>query len=141
MTNLEKIWISWQCRISNREVNGLFNDLPCQFLSTRQKKLHTKIQSKVSTRRSIVGSYQAGIYQLKVGNINARTKCEIYSKLAIKAPERRRSVVFIVNFFFTPCSSVSIVNFEYVIASWVAYRIRGCKSGTTFWVLIKLVAI
>ena len=31
----------------------------------------------------------------------------------------RRSGVFIVNFqHFTPCSSVSIVNFEHVIADW-----------------------
>ena len=35
----------------------------------------------------------------------------------------RRSGVFIVNFelfvnYFTPCSSVSVVNFEHVIAGW-----------------------
>ena len=38
----------------------------------------------------------AGIYLLRVNNRNARTRCEICSK-------------------FTPCSSVSIVNFEHVI--------------------------
>ena len=43
--------------------------------------------------------------------------------LTIKTPERpqyRRSGVFIVNFehIFAPCSSVSFVDFEHVIASW-----------------------
>ena len=50
--------------------------------------------------------------------------CEICSKLTIKTPERchwRRSGVFIViceHILHLPCSSVSIVNFEYVIAGW-----------------------
>ena len=39
----------------------------------------------------------AGIYLLKVNNINTRTRCEIY---------------------FTPCSSVSIFNFEHAIVGW-----------------------
>ena len=34
----------------------------------------------------------------KVNNKNARTMCEICSNLTIKAPERRRSGVFVVNF-------------------------------------------
>ena len=46
-------------------------------------------------------SYLAGNYMFKVNNRNTRTRCEIYSKLTIKTPERclwRRSGVFIVNF-------------------------------------------
>ena len=44
-------------------------------------------------------------------------------------PERRQwrdSGVFIVNFetYFTPCSSVSIVNFQHVIAGWVSKEIQ-----------------
>ena len=31
----------------------------------------------------------AGIYMLKVNNRNTRARCVIYSKLAIKTPERR----------------------------------------------------
>ena len=38
------------------------------------------------------------IYLLKVNYRNTRIKCEIFSKLIIKTPERRCSVVFIVNF-------------------------------------------
>ena len=39
----------------------------------------------------------------KVNNRNTRRRCEIWSKLTIKTPERR---------YFTPCSSVFIVNFK-----------------------------
>ena len=82
----------------------------------------------------------SGIYLLKVNNKNTRTRrCDICSKLTIKTPERRRSGVFIVNFASIShlvlvfllltlnmqlpagkktCSSVSIVNFEHVIAGW-----------------------
>ena len=43
----------------------------------------------------------AVIYLLKVNNRNTRTRCEKYSKLTIKTPERRQwhcSGIFIVNF-------------------------------------------
>ena len=51
-------------------------------------------------------TYPAGIYLLKVSNKNTRKRCEIWSKLTIKT-------------YFTPYSTVSIVNFEHVIAGWV----------------------
>ena len=89
-----------------------------------------------------------GIYLLKVNNRNTRTRCEICSKLIIKTLERRSKSItetlskvwnmFKVNnentkttpmasfwcfywelwTYFTPCSSVFIVNFEHVIADW-----------------------
>ena len=46
----------------------------------------------------------AGNCMFKVNNRNTRTRCEICSKLTIT--------------YFTPCSSVSIVNFEQVNAGW-----------------------
>ena len=57
----------------------------------------------VSIKRAPVNfnSNPVGIYLFKVNNRNTRTKCEIYSKLTIKTPERRQwrhSGVFIVNF-------------------------------------------
>ena len=60
----------------------------------------------------------------KLNNRNTRTRCEICSKLIIKTPERRhwrRCGVFIIKLwtYFTPCSSVSIVDFEQVNAGWV----------------------
>ena len=54
--------------------------------------------------------FPAGIYMLKVNNRNTRTRYEICSKLTIKTPERR---------YFTPCSSVSIVNVDHVIGDCV----------------------
>ena len=51
-----------------------------------------------------------GIYLFKVNNRNIRKRCEICSKLTIEAPEQHQ--------YFTPYSSVSIFNFEHVIAGW-----------------------
>ena len=62
----------------------------------------------------------AGIYLLKVNNGSTRTRCEICSKLTIKIPEWPQ--------YSTPCSSVSIVNFEHVIAGW----------EMMFWVEMKI---
>ena len=57
--------------------------------------------------------FQGEIYLFKFNNKNTRKRCEICSKLIIKAPERRhwhRSSVFIVNFWTSmPFSSVSLV--------------------------------
>ena len=56
--------------------------------------------------------FPAGNYLFKVNNRNIRTRCETCLKLTIKTPERRHWT------YFTPCSSVSIVNFEQVNANW-----------------------
>ena len=53
----------------------------------------------------------AGIYLLKVNYRNTRTRCEIYSKLTIKALERCHCYH----------SGVFIVNFEHVIVDWERY--------------------
>ena len=63
--------------------------------------------------------YPAGIYLLKVNNRNTRRRCEIYSKLTIKTPERPHlgcSGVFIINFEHISWgrSGVFIVNFEHI---------------------------
>ena len=54
---------------------------------------------------------------VKVNNRNTLTRSEICSKLTIKTPERR---------FFTPYSSVFIVNFEQINAGWE--DVNGFKS-------------
>ena len=54
-------------------------------------------------------------YMFKV-NRNVKTRYEICSELTIKTPDRRR---WCCRTYFTPCSSVSIVNFEQVNAGWV----------------------
>ena len=55
-------------------------------------------------------SVPVGIYMFKVNNRKIRTRYELCSKLTLKTPERRQYKIF------TPWSSVSIVNFEHVIA-------------------------
>ena len=65
----------------------------------------------------------ADIYLLKVNNRNSKTRCEIRSKLTIKAPKRRhwrRSGVFVVNFLHISHIVLvfSIVNFEHAIDGW-----------------------
>ena len=45
-----------------------------------------------------------GIYLLKVSNRNARTRCEICSKLTIKTPERRQwrhSILTVSKYFIS----------------------------------------
>ena len=56
---------------------------------------------------SIYIAIPAGMYLLKVNNRDTRARYKIFSKL----------LYFIVNFGHI-CSSVSIVNFEHVIAGW-----------------------
>ena len=48
--------------------------------------------------------YLAGNYMFKVNNKNARTRCEICSKLTINTPARRH----------WHCSGVFIINFEHI---------------------------
>ena len=61
---------------------------------------------------------KVAIYLVKVNNWNTRTKCEIYSKLAIKTPERHVvSGIFIANFehiSFVPVFSFLTLN-KYLI--------------------------
>ena len=55
----------------------------------------------------------AGIYLLKVNSRNTRTRCDICSNLTIK------TFFFLkLRTYFTPCSSISVDNFEHVIAGW-----------------------
>ena len=73
----------------------------------------------VKTLFQFFESYQnpAGNYMFKVSNRNTRTRCEIYSKLTIKIPERS-----IINF--------AIVNFEHVMTGWegVTKIVQACES-------------
>ena len=59
----------------------------------------------------------SGNYMLKINNRNTRTRCEICSKLTIKIMASFWCLCFLWT-YFTPSSSVSIVNFETVNAGW-----------------------
>ena len=90
--------------------------------------LFVKRCKKTNWSELFCNHFPAGIYLFKVNNKITRTWCEICSKLTIKTPKRRqcrRSVFFFyyrLGTYFTPCSSVSIVNFEQVIAGWVCCK-------------------
>ena len=62
----------------------------------------------------------SNVYLFKVRNRKTRNRCEICSELTIKISKRcqwHRSIVFFLDFeYSTPCYSVSILNFEQVIA-------------------------
>ena len=70
---------------------------------TTKQKLFSKIldQDLLNIHQVLQRGIPAGKYMFTVNYGNTRTRCEIYSKLTIKTPERRqwrRSGVFIVNF-------------------------------------------
>ena len=59
------------------------------------------LKGRTSSASCWINITPAGIYLLKINNINSRARYEICSKLAIKTPERRHwhlSGVFIANF-------------------------------------------
>ena len=60
--------------------------------------------------------HPVGIYLLKINNRNTRTRCEICSKLTITPLVSFWCLYCYLWTNFTPCSSVSIVNFECIIA-------------------------
>ena len=73
-------------------------------------KRHTMV--KVQLTR--LGYNPPDIYLFKINNENTRTMCEICSKSTVKAPERRQCLYCKIGTDFTPCSGVSIVEFEQV---------------------------
>ena len=98
------------------------NFLLCRKRLDKKAKFNFKIYDVTDWTASNYKTYPVNIYLLKVSNRNTRKRCEIWSKLTIKTPERRhsrRSGVSFVNFehIFTSFSSVSIVDFEQVNVS------------------------
>ena len=70
--------------------------------------------------------FPANIYLFKVNNRNTEKRCEIYSKLTIKTPERRQ--------FF----SFSIVDFEQVKARWLT-TFQVYRNQNTFMIIPPLI--
>ena len=79
---------------------------------------------------------------LKVNNRNTRTRCVICSKLIIKMPERHRVSFWYLYcqrwIYFTPCSSVSFVNFEQVNAG-LSFEGNTIESITSQFELYQLI--
>ena len=62
----------------------------------------------------------------KVNNRKTRASCEICSKVTIKTPKRRHLWTY-----FTPCSNVSIVDFEQVNTNWAV-------GGNMFLIILNI---
>ena len=82
-------------------------------------KAGTKISKKNNPFYRTQQTYVLKVYSGK------RKRGEIFSKLIVKTPERRkwrRSRVFIVNLtYFTPFSTVSVIDFERVNVFWDSF--------------------
>ena len=106
-------------------------------------------QTLCQVKRGILISYTqqvktrppVGTYLLRYNNKNTRTRCEICSNLTIKTHISHLVLVFLSltlvwnmfkfnnkNTHLTPCSSVSVVNSEHVIAGWVNCYIQRMKA-------------
>ena len=119
--NIVKVFsISIGIRISKEvSLKGVSLDLNIYFIHTRIAWKNFSIwiynvffcpkNLKLYIAVTFLGISLAGNYMFKVNNRNTRTRCEICSKLTICQLWTH----------FTPCSSVSIVNFEQVNAGWV----------------------
>ena len=74
----------------------------------------------------------AGNCMFIVNNRNTRARCQVYSKLTIKTPFWCHYCYFW--YYFTPFSSVSILNFEHAITCW--YQNDVTWRHTVFYLLI-----
>ena len=87
---------------------------------------------QVELRQMVLWYFPAGNFMFKVNNKNTTTRCEICSKLTIK------TVVLVCLLltwtYFTPCSSVFIVNFEQVNACWA-------RKWSKMWSLVHLLVL
>ena len=75
--------------------------------------------------------FPAGIYLLKVNKRNSRARCEIYSKLTIKIPERRqwrRFGIFIVN----------LEHISHLVLVFLLLTLKGCEWADFYCIYLFL---
>ena len=97
---------------------------PISLIQNYQFKFESEFDIKFELEFEIEFSFYVSLklnpasnFMFKVNNINTIRRCEICSKLTIKIPERHLWYLYSQLWtYFTPCSSVSIVNFEQVNA-------------------------
>ena len=97
-----------QCVSESCWPETLLKDFHRMSYSVNFAKFFKTTFSQNISRKQGSTSIPDSIYLLKVNKRNTKTRCEICSKLTITLA------------YFTPRSSVSIVNFEHVIAGWDA---------------------
>ena len=96
--------------------------------NTRLKWVKYTFTNKVFNENTLCYTFPTGNYMFKVNNKNSRARWEICSKLTIKTLlVSFWSLYFQPWTYFTPCSSVSIVNFEQ--ENVVMKRLLALKSG------------
>ena len=64
-----------------------------KFLSLTKPKVLKATDDTSANLNLMWSNNPASIYLLKVNNRNTRTRCETYSKLTIKIPERRQETI------------------------------------------------
>ena len=64
-----------------------------KFLSLTKPKVLKATDDTSANLNLMWSNIPASIYLLKVNNRNTRTRCETYSKLTIKIPERRQETI------------------------------------------------
>ena len=100
------IGLEWVKEILEQQQNRL-DELWHLWKSLLVTYFHRKwlCKSVISLKINNSMRYPFGIYLPKVNNRNTRTRCEIYSKIKIKRPERRHdmlvSFLLILNIFHT----------------------------------------
>ena len=105
-------WIHFQNMHTFTYQKILLNSFFCLFLKSSYLQfilkcfpVFSKNCNRILETTEINGNIPANIYLFKVNNRNTKKRCEFYSKLTIKTPERRqwcRSAVYIVNFEHIP---------------------------------------
>ena len=86
----------------------------------------TKRENRIRHTAATLILFPAGNYMFKVNNRNTRARCEICLKLTIKIPEWRQRLWT----YFTPCSRVSVANFEHVNTGCVWEKVKNHQVKT-----------
>ena len=92
--------------------DGAINNLKCIYVSNQFLWIFKLSLAKLL--RKLISSYPVGIYMFKVNNRNPRTRCEIWSKLAINTPEPRQFKKYFARkmaFFEPPSPHATLCNF------------------------------
>ena len=109
--------VSW-CSVFSQPVETCFPCFPLVFLSLFNSKAASRMPVAANWRAlhsiSFICVTPPGNYMFKVNNGKTRTRCEICSKLSKKIPVKY--LYCLLWTYVTPCSGVSIVNFEQVNA-------------------------
>ena len=127
-----KIFRFFRIRKPPRFCNFNFFTKRCHLESSKIRRLNESIFGSCTQRNSVY-DFLPNIYLFKFNSRNTRKRCEIFSKLTIKTPERcqwRRSGVFIVN--FEHISHLFLV-FLLLTLNNNCLRVKSCWLSSVIW--------